>query len=42
MHTAVRTVYRLSGVAPDVEAILSALDLALLDGLGAELHAPQC
>ncbi|MFC4981934.1 TIGR04141 family sporadically distributed protein [Streptomyces atroolivaceus] len=40
-HTAVRTVYRLSGVAPTEEAILSALDLALLDGLGAELHAPE-
>lgn len=40
-NTAVRTVYRLSGVSPTSEAMLSALDAELLDGLGAELHVPD-
>ncbi|MFJ8080056.1 TIGR04141 family sporadically distributed protein [Streptomyces sp. NPDC096205] len=39
-NTEVRTVYRLSGVAPTAEAMLYALDLDFLDGLGAELHVP--
>ncbi|MET9100697.1 TIGR04141 family sporadically distributed protein [Streptomyces antibioticus] len=39
-NTAVRTVYRLSGVAPTTEAMLYALDLALLDRLGADPHLP--
>ncbi|MFE8013076.1 TIGR04141 family sporadically distributed protein [Streptomyces antibioticus] len=40
-NTAVRTVYRLSGVAPTTEAMLYALDLALLDRLGADPHLPE-
>ncbi|MFK0119518.1 TIGR04141 family sporadically distributed protein [Streptomyces sp. NPDC090994] len=39
--TQVRTVYRLSGVSPTTEGMLRALDLELLDGLGAELHEPE-
>ncbi|WP_258055883.1 TIGR04141 family sporadically distributed protein [Streptomyces sp. Ru62] len=41
MNTAVRTVYRLSGVSPATEAMLGALDIELLDELGAELHVPE-
>ncbi|MFJ5995459.1 TIGR04141 family sporadically distributed protein [Streptomyces sp. NPDC092370] len=40
-HTAVRTVYRLSDVAPTQDAMLDALDAELLDRLGAEPHAPE-
>ncbi|MDX3542471.1 TIGR04141 family sporadically distributed protein [Streptomyces europaeiscabiei] len=40
-NTAVRTVYRLSGVAPTTEAMLYALDLELLDRLGADPHLPE-
>ncbi|MFD7232476.1 TIGR04141 family sporadically distributed protein [Streptomyces sp. NPDC059881] len=40
-NTAVRTVYRLSGVAPTPEAMLYALDLELLDRLGADPHLPE-
>ncbi|MEU1672755.1 TIGR04141 family sporadically distributed protein [Streptomyces roseifaciens] len=40
-NTAVRTVYRLSGVSPTPGAMLYALDLELLDKLGAELHVPE-
>ncbi|MFE2261041.1 TIGR04141 family sporadically distributed protein [Streptomyces griseosporeus] len=40
-NTAVRTVYRLTGVAPTAEAMLDALDLDLLDTLGAEPHEPE-
>ncbi|MGW7382929.1 TIGR04141 family sporadically distributed protein [Streptomyces sp. NPDC054794] len=39
--TAVRTIYRLSGVAPTPEAMLYALDLELLDSLGADAHLPE-
>ncbi|MET7850754.1 TIGR04141 family sporadically distributed protein [Streptomyces avermitilis] len=37
-NTAVRTVYRLSGVAPTLDAMLDALDHELLDRLGADPH----
>ncbi|CAM5531198.1 TIGR04141 family sporadically distributed protein OS=Streptomyces tendae OX=1932 GN=GUR47_19525 PE=4 SV=1 [Streptomyces tendae] len=40
-NTAVRTVYRLPGVSPTAEAMLSALDAELLDGLCATLHVPE-
>ncbi|WP_228472714.1 hypothetical protein [Streptomyces cyaneochromogenes] len=40
-NTAVRTVYRLSDVAPTTEAMLYALDLELLDRLGADPHLPE-
>jgi uncharacterized protein (TIGR04141 family) len=40
-NTEVRTVYRLTGVAPTTEAMLEALDLELLDRLGAEPHLPE-
>jgi uncharacterized protein (TIGR04141 family) len=40
-HTEVRTVYRLSGVAPTSEAMLDALDAGLLDSLGADAHLPE-
>ncbi|GEC03680.1 hypothetical protein SSP24_13350 [Streptomyces spinoverrucosus] len=40
-NTAVRTVYRLSGVAPTTEAMLYTLDLELLDRLGADPHLPE-
>ncbi|GHI97167.1 TIGR04141 family sporadically distributed protein [Streptomyces olivaceus] len=40
-NTEVRTVYRLTGVSPTEESMLSALDLDLLDGLGAHLHVPE-
>ncbi|WP_327224133.1 TIGR04141 family sporadically distributed protein [Streptomyces platensis] len=40
-NTAVRTVYRLSGVAPAQDAMLDALDLELLDRLGADPHLPE-
>ncbi|WP_328641409.1 TIGR04141 family sporadically distributed protein [Streptomyces canus] len=40
-NTAVRTVYRLSGVAPTQDAMLDALDLELLDRLGADPHLPE-
>ncbi|WP_086828628.1 TIGR04141 family sporadically distributed protein [Streptomyces sp. NRRL B-24572] len=40
-NTAVRTVYRLSGVNPTPEAMLDALDHELLDRLGADLHFPH-
>ncbi|WP_416978788.1 TIGR04141 family sporadically distributed protein [Streptomyces sp. T028] len=40
-NTAVRTVYRLSGVAPTPDAMLDALDHELLDRLGAEPHFPE-
>ncbi|MCW8382754.1 TIGR04141 family sporadically distributed protein [Streptomyces justiciae] len=40
-NTAVRTVYRLSGVAPTTDAMLDALDLELLDRLGADPHLPD-
>ncbi|QYX76980.1 TIGR04141 family sporadically distributed protein [Streptomyces akebiae] len=40
-NTAVRTVYRLSGVTPTTEAMLYALDLELLDRLGADPHLPE-
>ncbi|MGX1478107.1 UNVERIFIED_CONTAM: uncharacterized protein (TIGR04141 family) [Streptomyces canus] len=40
-HTEVRTVYRLSGVAPTSAAMLDALDAALLDSLGADPHLPE-
>ncbi len=40
-NTAVRTVYRLSGVAPTQDAMLDALDLELLDRLGADPHVPE-
>ncbi|MFJ8282497.1 TIGR04141 family sporadically distributed protein [Streptomyces griseoviridis] len=40
-HTEVRTVYRLSGVAPTSEAMLDALDAELLDSLGAHPHLPE-
>ncbi|MER6265990.1 TIGR04141 family sporadically distributed protein [Streptomyces sp900105755] len=39
--TAVRTVYRLSTVAPTTDAMLNALDAELLDSLGAEPHFPD-
>ncbi|WP_301124600.1 TIGR04141 family sporadically distributed protein [Streptomyces cacaoi] len=38
--TAVRTVYRLSSVAPTPEAMLDALDAELLDSHGAQVHTP--
>ncbi|MEU2117111.1 TIGR04141 family sporadically distributed protein [Streptomyces sp. NPDC016459] len=40
-NTAVRTVYRLTGVTPTAEAMLDNLDLELLDRLGADLHFPE-
>ncbi|MDK0522842.1 TIGR04141 family sporadically distributed protein [Streptomyces sp. ML-6] len=40
-NTAVRTVYRLTGVAPTPEAMLDALDPGLLDRLDADLHFPD-
>jgi uncharacterized protein (TIGR04141 family) len=40
-NTEVRTVYRLSGVAPTTEAMLYALDDELLDRLGADPHLPE-
>ncbi|MEU9331769.1 TIGR04141 family sporadically distributed protein [Streptomyces sp. NPDC048290] len=40
-HTEVRTVYRLSSVAPTTEAMLDALDPALLDSLGVDPHLPE-
>ncbi|MEU6624816.1 TIGR04141 family sporadically distributed protein [Streptomyces litmocidini] len=40
-NTAVRTVYRLSGVSPTPDAMLDALDHELLDRLGADLHFPD-
>jgi hypothetical protein len=40
-NAAVRTVYRLSGVAPTPDAMLDALDLQLLDRLGAYPHSPE-
>ncbi|MER6252848.1 TIGR04141 family sporadically distributed protein [Streptomyces sp. NPDC001584] len=40
-NTAVRTVYRLTGVAPTPEAMLDALDIELLDKLGAQAHFPD-
>ncbi|MCL8014242.1 TIGR04141 family sporadically distributed protein [Streptomyces sp. AS02] len=40
-NTAVRTVYRLSGVTPTTEGMLYALDLVLLDRLGADPHLPE-
>ncbi|MFE5033164.1 TIGR04141 family sporadically distributed protein [Streptomyces sp. NPDC056683] len=40
-NTAVRTVYRLSAVAPTTDAMLNALDAELLDSLGAEPHFPD-
>ncbi|MGW2179617.1 TIGR04141 family sporadically distributed protein [Streptomyces sp. NPDC001732] len=40
-NTAVRTVYRLTGVAPTPEGMLDALDPELLDRLGAGLHFPD-
>ncbi|MET9145242.1 TIGR04141 family sporadically distributed protein [Streptomyces sp. NPDC004042] len=40
-NTEVRTVYRLSGVSPTTEAMLSALDLEVLDDLDADLHLPE-
>ncbi|MFF7066655.1 TIGR04141 family sporadically distributed protein [Streptomyces pseudovenezuelae] len=40
-HTEVRTVYRLSGVAPTSEAMLDTLDAELLDSLGADPHLPE-
>ncbi|MFZ3493978.1 TIGR04141 family sporadically distributed protein [Streptomyces sp. 5.8] len=39
-NTAVRTVYRLTGVDPTPEAMLDNLDHAYLDKLGADLHFP--
>lgn len=39
-NTAVRTVYRLPEVSPTQEAMPYALDLDLLDGLGADLPGP--
>ncbi|MFF7309247.1 TIGR04141 family sporadically distributed protein [Streptomyces sp. NPDC008137] len=40
-NTAVRTVYRLSRVAPTTDAMLYALDLELLDRLDADPHVPE-
>ncbi|MFJ5724973.1 TIGR04141 family sporadically distributed protein [Streptomyces sp. NPDC093149] len=40
-NTAVRTVYRLTGVAPTPEVMLDVLDPELLDRLGANLHFPE-
>lgn len=40
-NTAVRTVYRLCGVAPTPDAMLYSLDLELLDKLGADPHLPE-
>ncbi|TXS71317.1 TIGR04141 family sporadically distributed protein [Streptomyces sp. sk2.1] len=40
-NTAVRTVYRLTGVAPTPEAMLDALDPELLDRFDADLYLPD-